>query len=111
VVDAKTLTVECSPESSTTPAGSGRRRAIANVQVPAPFDYERTTSVEHAIARLEELGPGARPLAGGHSLLPGPAGLGRVPRHVAGVLTEPTLRSAVPRALGGEPSTEGMEEV
>ena len=40
------------------------------LQVPAPFDYERATSVEHAIALLEELGPGARLLAGGHSLLP-----------------------------------------
>ena len=40
------------------------------LQVPAPFDYERATSVEHAIALLEEFGPGARLLAGGHSLLP-----------------------------------------
>jgi aerobic carbon-monoxide dehydrogenase medium subunit len=40
------------------------------LQVPAPFDYERATSVEHALALLEELGPGARLLAGGHSLLP-----------------------------------------
>ena len=38
--------------------------------VPAPFDYERAVSVEHAIALLEEFGPGARLLAGGHSLLP-----------------------------------------
>jgi carbon-monoxide dehydrogenase medium subunit len=41
-----------------------------SLQVPAPFDYERATSVEQAIALLEELGPGARLLAGGHSLLP-----------------------------------------
>src|SRR4051794_40423333 len=49
-----------------------RRRVVEGVdlQVPAPFDYERATSVEHAIALLEELGPGARLLAGGHSLLP-----------------------------------------
>jgi carbon-monoxide dehydrogenase medium subunit len=40
------------------------------LQVPAPFDYERATSVEHALALLEELGPEARLLAGGHSLLP-----------------------------------------
>src|SRR3954465_8003079 len=48
------------------------RRVVEGVdlQVPAPFDYERATSVEHAIALLEELGPGARLLAGGHSLLP-----------------------------------------
>ena len=43
------------------------RRAL---QVPAPFAYERATSVEHALALLEELGPEARLLAGGHSLLP-----------------------------------------
>src|SRR3954449_544340 len=49
-----------------------RRRVVGGVhlQVPAPFDYERATSIEHAIALLEELGPGARLLAGGHSLLP-----------------------------------------
>jgi carbon-monoxide dehydrogenase medium subunit len=49
-----------------------RRRVVEGVhlQVPAPFDYERATSIEHAIALLEELGPGARLLAGGHSLLP-----------------------------------------
>src|SRR3954464_2282579 len=49
-----------------------RRRGVERVtlQVPAPFDYERATSVEHALALLEELGPDARLLAGGHSLLP-----------------------------------------
>jgi carbon-monoxide dehydrogenase medium subunit len=40
------------------------------VQVPAPFDYERATSVEDALARLARLGPEARIVAGGHSLLP-----------------------------------------
>jgi aerobic carbon-monoxide dehydrogenase medium subunit len=40
------------------------------VQTPAPFDYERATSVEGAIAALERLGPEARIIAGGHSLLP-----------------------------------------
>jgi carbon-monoxide dehydrogenase medium subunit len=40
------------------------------MQVPAPFEYERATSVEHAIDRLERLGDGARLIAGGHSLLP-----------------------------------------
>ncbi len=39
-------------------------------QVPAPFEYERATSVEHALALLAQLGPDARLLAGGHSLLP-----------------------------------------
>lgn len=40
------------------------------MQVPAPFDYERATSVDHAIGLLERLGSEARIIAGGHSLLP-----------------------------------------
>jgi carbon-monoxide dehydrogenase medium subunit len=40
------------------------------VQTPAPFDYERATSVDDALARLERHGPEARLVAGGHSLLP-----------------------------------------
>jgi carbon-monoxide dehydrogenase medium subunit len=40
------------------------------VQTPAPFDYERATSVEGAIASLQRQGAGARVIAGGHSLLP-----------------------------------------
>jgi aerobic carbon-monoxide dehydrogenase medium subunit len=40
------------------------------MQTPAPFGYERATSVSHAIALLERLGPEARLVAGGHSLLP-----------------------------------------
>ncbi len=40
------------------------------MQTPAPFGYERATSVSHAVALLEQLGPEARLVAGGHSLLP-----------------------------------------
>jgi carbon-monoxide dehydrogenase medium subunit len=40
------------------------------MQTPAAFEYERATSVEGAIAALERLGPEARIIAGGHSLLP-----------------------------------------
>jgi aerobic carbon-monoxide dehydrogenase medium subunit len=40
------------------------------MQTPAPFEYERVTSVEGAIAALERHGPEARLIAGGHSLLP-----------------------------------------
>jgi carbon-monoxide dehydrogenase medium subunit len=40
------------------------------MQVPSPFDYERATSVDHAIGLLARLGPTARLVAGGHSLLP-----------------------------------------
>jgi carbon-monoxide dehydrogenase medium subunit len=41
-----------------------------SVQTPAPFGYERATSVDGAIAALRRLGPDARIIAGGHSLLP-----------------------------------------
>lgn len=40
------------------------------MQVPAPVEYERATSVDNAIALLERYGPEARLIAGGHSLLP-----------------------------------------
>ncbi|HEY6396091.1 MAG TPA: xanthine dehydrogenase family protein subunit M [Solirubrobacteraceae bacterium] len=40
------------------------------MQTPAPFEYERATSVEGAIAALQRLGSDARIIAGGHSLLP-----------------------------------------
>jgi carbon-monoxide dehydrogenase medium subunit len=40
------------------------------LQTPAPFDYERATSVDGAIAALGRLGSDARIIAGGHSLLP-----------------------------------------
>jgi aerobic carbon-monoxide dehydrogenase medium subunit len=40
------------------------------VQTPAPFEYERATSVEGAIEALQRLGSEARVIAGGHSLLP-----------------------------------------
>jgi aerobic carbon-monoxide dehydrogenase medium subunit len=40
------------------------------MQVPAPFEYARASSIDDAIALLERLGPEARLVAGGHSLLP-----------------------------------------
>jgi len=40
------------------------------MQVPAPFEYERAESVDHALQLLAQLGPEARILAGGYSLLP-----------------------------------------
>jgi len=42
----------------------------AVLQVPASFGYERATTIEHALMLLRQLGPDARLLAGGHSLLP-----------------------------------------
>src|SRR5439155_767414 len=40
------------------------------MQVPAPFEYQRATSVDDAIALLEQHGEDSRLIAGGHSLLP-----------------------------------------
>lgn len=40
------------------------------MQVPAPFEYERATSVEHALQLLDQRGEEARLIAGGHSLVP-----------------------------------------
>src|SRR3954453_8392565 len=55
-----------SPDS----AAACQPRKGRSVQTPGPFEYERATSVEGAIATLTRLGAGARVLAGGHSLLP-----------------------------------------
>ncbi len=40
------------------------------MQVPAYVEYERATSVEHALNLLARFGPESRVLAGGHSLIP-----------------------------------------
>ncbi len=40
------------------------------MQVPAPFEYERASTVGEAIGLMERLGSSARLVAGGHSLLP-----------------------------------------
>jgi carbon-monoxide dehydrogenase medium subunit len=40
------------------------------MQVPAPLEYERATSVDHALSLLGRLGSEARLIAGGHSLIP-----------------------------------------
>jgi carbon-monoxide dehydrogenase medium subunit len=38
--------------------------------IPGPFTYHRPTTVSQAVAMLAELGEEARPLGGGHSLIP-----------------------------------------
>ncbi len=43
---------------------------MKRMQVPAPIEYARATSVEDAVGLLERLGDEARVIAGGHSLLP-----------------------------------------
>ncbi|AXJ11017.1 xanthine dehydrogenase family protein subunit M [Arthrobacter sp. PM3] len=40
------------------------------MQIPAPFDYVRATTVEDALELLARYGPESRVVAGGHSLLP-----------------------------------------
>jgi aerobic carbon-monoxide dehydrogenase medium subunit len=40
------------------------------MQVPAPFEYQRASTVKDAIGLMERLGNSARLVAGGHSLLP-----------------------------------------
>ncbi|HKD98282.1 MAG TPA: xanthine dehydrogenase family protein subunit M [Micromonosporaceae bacterium] len=40
------------------------------MQVPAQFEYEKATSVDHALALLSRWGSEARVVAGGHSLIP-----------------------------------------
>jgi len=40
------------------------------VQVPAQVEYEKATSLDQALALLARYAPGARILAGGHSLIP-----------------------------------------
>jgi len=40
------------------------------MQVPAAFDYERATTVPQTLELLARLGPEARVIAGGHSLIP-----------------------------------------
>jgi carbon-monoxide dehydrogenase medium subunit len=43
---------------------------VDRMQVPAPFEYARATSVDHALELLAAHGEEARIIAGGHSLLP-----------------------------------------
>ncbi|HET6876391.1 MAG TPA: xanthine dehydrogenase family protein subunit M [Jatrophihabitans sp.] len=47
-----------------------RQRKGFAMQVPAPFEYERASSVDQALGLLEQRGDSARLVAGGHSLLP-----------------------------------------
>src|SRR6201999_218111 len=51
-------------------AGDVVGKELTAMQTPAPFTYERATSVEGAIASLVEHDGEARIIAGGHSLLP-----------------------------------------
>src|SRR6266571_3251954 len=47
-----------------------KRKGEENMSIPAAFDYHPATSVNEAIALLQQYGDDAKLLAGGHSLLP-----------------------------------------
>ncbi|BCW71139.1 carbon monoxide dehydrogenase medium subunit [Arthrobacter sp. NicSoilB8] len=46
------------------------RSEVGTMQIPAPFDYVRATTVDNALELLARYGPDSRVVAGGHSLLP-----------------------------------------
>src|SRR5215217_5066960 len=43
-----------------TARGRSRARGVGHMQTPAAFEYQRATSVDHAVQLLGELGPEAR---------------------------------------------------
>jgi hypothetical protein len=55
-----------SPDTTISTASKGEHRRAS----PAAFQYEKATSVEHALQLLATYGPRSRVVAGGHSLLP-----------------------------------------
>ena len=69
------------------------------MQTPAPFEYERATSVDGAIATLERLGSDARVIAGGHSLLPMMKLRLAKPKHLVDITTSPSSRTSAKRGL------------
>jgi carbon-monoxide dehydrogenase medium subunit len=80
------------------------------MQVPGPFEYERATSVDHAVGLLDRLGEGAFVVAGGHSLLPmmklriaNPEYLIDI-NDLAGELGYITVDAAGPATSGGAPT-------
>ena len=67
-LDAPVIGTDSPSSTSTGRARRNDRRSA--MQTPAPFEYERATSVEGAIASLQRARRDARVIAGGHSLLP-----------------------------------------
>ena len=62
-VDLDGPTRDIASGGSGSPARPGTTKR-GHMQTPAPFGYERATSVSHAVALLEQLGPEARLVAG-----------------------------------------------
>src|SRR4051794_30384910 len=52
------------------PRRHAQRRSGEVMMIPGSFSYHRPASVADAVKLLSDLGEDARPLAGGHSLVP-----------------------------------------
>jgi len=68
--------------------------------IPGPFAYHRPTSIKDAVAMLADLGEDARPLAGGHSLIPMMKLRLAAPEHLVDLSRIPELKGI--RAEGGD---------
>ena len=60
--------------------------------IPAPFIYHRPTSLADAVKLLADLGDEARPLAGGHSLIPMMKLRLATPEHLVDLPASPDLK-------------------
>jgi carbon-monoxide dehydrogenase medium subunit len=80
--------------------GSGVAAAEEEAVIPGAFAYHRPKSVPDAVAILAEHGEDARPLAGGHSLIPVMKLRLAAPGHLVDLGGIPELRGV--RAEGGE---------
>jgi aerobic carbon-monoxide dehydrogenase medium subunit len=83
------------------PNATGRSAVI-----PASFTYHRPTSVPETVALLAELGEDARPLAGGHSLIPMMKLRLAVPTHLVDLAAVSDLRGV--RQHGAEITVGAM---
>src|SRR5262249_61652643 len=68
--------------------------------IPGSFAYHRPTSVNEAVGLLADLGDEARPLAGGHSLIPMMKLRLATPQHLVDLAGIPNLQGA--RSDGGD---------
>ncbi|MGE0119083.1 MAG: xanthine dehydrogenase family protein subunit M [Dongiaceae bacterium] len=68
--------------------------------IPGPFAYHRPSSVKEAVALLADFGEDARPLAGGHSLIPMMKLRLAAPEHLVDLSRIPELKGI--RAEGGD---------
>jgi aerobic carbon-monoxide dehydrogenase medium subunit len=57
-------------ENSLHPASEFKKTHMEETMIPGPFSYHRPATVADAVKLLSSLGDEARPLAGGHSLVP-----------------------------------------